>query len=90
MKAVRFIGDDQVLFVSGLGLVLDATPALGASRAKVTERIFALVHRPRLFAFLSVQGFAIIANNGTIETIVVEKNAGELTQAEASKVLALL
>jgi peroxiredoxin len=34
-KAVRFIADDQARFVSGLGLVLDATPALGAPRAKV-------------------------------------------------------
>jgi hypothetical protein len=36
-KAVRFIADDQALFVSGLGLVLDATPILGAPRAKVTH-----------------------------------------------------
>jgi len=36
-KAVRFIADDQALFVSGLGLVLDATPALGAPRSKVTH-----------------------------------------------------
>ena len=35
--AVRFIADDQALFVSGLGLVLDATPALGAPRSKVTH-----------------------------------------------------
>jgi len=33
--AVRFIADDQALFVSGLGLVLDASPVLGAPRAKV-------------------------------------------------------
>jgi len=36
-KAVRFIADDQALFVSGLGLILDATPALGAPRSKVTH-----------------------------------------------------
>ncbi|KAH9026238.1 Redoxin [Lactarius hengduanensis] len=31
---VRFLADDQALFVSALGLVFDATPALGAPRAK--------------------------------------------------------
>jgi len=31
---VRFIADDQALFVSALGLTLDATPALGGPRAK--------------------------------------------------------
>ncbi|KAF8466061.1 Redoxin-domain-containing protein [Russula ochroleuca] len=31
---VRFIADDKALFVSKLGLVLDATPALGAPRSK--------------------------------------------------------
>ena len=34
-KAVRFIADDQAHFVSRLGLALDATPALGGTRAKV-------------------------------------------------------
>jgi hypothetical protein len=32
IKAVRFVADDQALFVSALGLITDATPAL---RAKV-------------------------------------------------------
>ncbi|KAH8991878.1 Redoxin [Lactarius hatsudake] len=31
---VRFLADDQALFVSALGLVFDATPALGAPRSK--------------------------------------------------------
>jgi len=66
---VRFIADDQALFVSGLGLVLDATPALGAPRAK---------------------RFVVIATGDTIDTVIVEENAGELTSTEASKVLALL
>lgn len=35
IKAVRFIADDQAFFVSKLGLVLDASPVLGAPRAKV-------------------------------------------------------
>ncbi len=35
IKAVRFISDDQAFFVSDLGLILDASPALGAPRAKV-------------------------------------------------------
>ncbi|KAH9987239.1 Redoxin-domain-containing protein [Russula compacta] len=66
---VRFIADDQALFVSGLGLVLDATPALGAPRSK---------------------RFVIIANNDTIETVIVEEDSGKLAATEASKVLALL
>jgi len=60
-KAVRFIADDQALLVSELGLVLDATPILGAPRAKV-KRILALVHGPCLadpppFCFLSFLRF---------------------------------
>jgi len=66
---VRFIADDQALFVSGLGLVLDASPAFGAPRAK---------------------RFVIIANDDTIETVIVEENAGEFTVTEATRVLALL
>lgn len=66
---VRFISDDQAFFVSKLGLVLDASPALGAPRAK---------------------RFVIIANDDTIETVIVEESAGELTVTEATKVLALL
>src|SRR6267154_4656540 len=42
IKAVRFISDDQAFFVSMLGLVVDASPALGAPRAKVC--ISALLH----------------------------------------------
>ena len=41
------------------------------------------------FAFLSVQCFVIIANEDTIETVLVEENADEMTQTEASNVLAL-
>jgi len=66
---VRFIADDQALLVSELGLVLDATPILGAPRAK---------------------RFVIIANDDAIETVIVEENAGEMTQTEASTILALL
>ena len=95
-KAVRFIADDQALFVSGLGLILDATPALGAPRSKVTHpRISSRVTSRSLFffclfVFLSVQRFVIIANDDAIETVLVEENAGELTQTEASKVLGFL
>jgi len=32
----------------------------------------------------------IIANDDAIETVIVEENAGEMTQTEASMVLALL
>jgi hypothetical protein len=35
--AIRFIADDQSLFVSGLGLLMDGTGALGGPRAKVTN-----------------------------------------------------
>jgi len=66
---VRFIADDQAFFVSELGLVLDASPALGAPRAK---------------------RFVIIANDDTIETVIVEEDAGELTVTEATSVLAIL
>ncbi|KAI9447120.1 Redoxin [Russula earlei] len=66
---VRFIADDQALFVSALGLVLDATTALGGPRAK---------------------RFVVIANDDTIEHVIVEENAGSLTATEASKVLELL
>ncbi|KAI0268560.1 Redoxin-domain-containing protein [Russula aff. rugulosa BPL654] len=66
---VRFISDDQASFVSELGLVLDASPAFGAPRAK---------------------RFVVIANDDTIETVIVEENASELTVTEASRVLALL
>ncbi|KAI0275526.1 Redoxin-domain-containing protein [Russula aff. rugulosa BPL654] len=69
IKAVRFISDDQASFVSELGLVLDASPAFGAPRAK---------------------RFVVIANDDTIETVIVEENASELTVTEASRVLALL
>jgi hypothetical protein len=41
------------------------------------------------FAFLSVQRFVIIANEDTIETVLVGENADEMTQTEASNVLAL-
>jgi peroxiredoxin len=90
-KAVRFIADDQALFVSELGLVFDATPILGAPRAKVntwftTARLADLSFLTSLF----VQRFVIVANDDTIETVIVEDNAGEMTQTEASVVLALL
>ena len=42
-----------------------------------------------LFAFLSVQRFVIIANEDTIETVLVEENADEMIQTDASDVLAL-
>jgi peroxiredoxin len=36
------------------------------------------------------QRFVIIANDDTIETVIVEENAGELTVTEAMKVLGTL
>jgi hypothetical protein len=36
------------------------------------------------------QRFVIIANDDTIETVIVEENAGELTTTEVTKVLARL
>jgi peroxiredoxin len=36
------------------------------------------------------QRFVIIANDDTIETVIVEENAGELTVTEATKVLGTL
>jgi len=97
MKAVRFIADDQALFVTGLGLVLGATSVLEPLHAKV-------MHPPNgsqapshlsclffcLFCVSFQQRFVIIANDDTIETVLVEENADELTQTEASKVLRLL
>jgi len=66
---IRFIADDQSLFVSGLGLLMDGTGALGGPRAK---------------------RFVIIATDDTIDTVIVEENAGELSNTEASKVLSSL
>jgi len=66
---VRFISDDQALFVAELGLILDASLAFGAPRAK---------------------RFVIIANDDTVEIVIVEENAGELTVTEATRVLAQL
>jgi hypothetical protein len=40
--AIRFIADDQSLFVSGLGLLMDGTGALGGPRAKVTNTSISL------------------------------------------------
>jgi len=45
------------------------------------------------FACLSAcfsQRFVVIATGDTIDTVIVEENAGKLTGTEASKVLALL
>ncbi len=36
---------------------------------------------------VSAQRFVIIANDDTIETVIVEESAGELTVTEATKVL---
>jgi len=66
---VRFVADDQALFVSALGLITDATPALGAPRAK---------------------RFVIIANDDTIDTVIVEEDASAVTTTDASHVLTLL
>jgi hypothetical protein len=43
-----------------------------------------------LTLFFFSQRFVIIATGDTIDTVIVEENAGELTSTEASKVLALL
>ena len=95
-KAVRFIADDQAHFVSRLGLALDATPALGGTRAKVyTSRRLGLQisfpsHVPIYFWVFPQQRFVIIAKDDTIETVIVEEKAGDLTVTEATKVLARL
>lgn len=96
-KAVRFISDDQASFVSELGLVMDASPVLGAPRAKVYIYISCLTHFFLSHSHLPInscvrlsQRFVIIANDDTIETVIVEENAGELTVTGATKVLALL
>ncbi|KAI0286236.1 hypothetical protein BC826DRAFT_918212, partial [Russula brevipes] len=57
------------LFVSALGLITNATPALEAPRAK---------------------RFVIIANDATIETVIVEEDASAVTTTDASHVLTLL
>ena len=95
IKAVRFISDDQASFVSELGLVLDASPALGAPRAKVYislpcfTRLF-LSNLPINSWVRFSQRFVVIANDDTIETVIVEENASDLTVTEATRVLALL
>ena len=45
---------------------------------------------PHIFRFLSLQRFVIIANNDTIETVIIEEDSGKLAATEASKVLAQL
>lgn len=95
ITAVRFISDDQASFVSELGLVLDASPALGAPRAKVYISLpcltrFFVSHLPINSWVRFSQRFVIIANDDTIETVIVEENAGELTVTEATKVLGTL
>ena len=92
-KAVRFIADDQAHFVSRLGLALDATPALGGTRAKVytfRPQISFPSHVPIFLGVFLQQRFVIIAKDDTIETVIVEEKAGELTVTEATKVLARL
>ncbi len=48
------------------------------------------VSQLNLFGCVSAQRFVIIANDDTVETVIVEENAGELTVTEATAVLALL
>jgi len=43
-----------------------------------------------LSLFFFSQCFVVIATGDTIDTVIVEENAGKLTGTEASKVLALL
>lgn len=97
IKAVRFISDDQASFVSELGLVLDASPALGAPRAKVYIPLPCKLHTPLSVPNLPInswvrfsQRFVVIANDDTIETVIVEENVSDLTVTEATRVLALL
>jgi peroxiredoxin len=96
IKAVRFISDDQASFVSELGLVLDASPALGAPRAKVYIPLPCFTRLFLSLTYLSIPGcvfsqrFVVIANDDTIETVIVEENASDLTVTEATRVLALL
>jgi peroxiredoxin len=86
-EAVRFIADDRALFVSSLGLVLDATAGLGGPRAKVRRPTLHTSASHRLIFFLSAfKRFVIIANDDTIESVHVEESAGEVTVTDASRV----
>jgi len=80
---------DQALFVSALGLITNATPALGAPRAKVD-----VPHSVRslliTILFFFAQRFVIIANDDTIETVIVEEDPSAVTTTDASHVLTLL
>jgi len=91
-KAVHFIADHLSfwgLVLSGCQLGPRTTTCKGDA---FSHRFVGHVSLAFLctFAFLSVQRFVIVVDGDTTETVLVEENAGELTQTEAGNVLALL
>jgi hypothetical protein len=70
---------------------------LGHHALRYTSLCSALLHTPLSVSNLPInswvrfsQRFVVIANDDTIETVIVEENASDLTVTEATRVLALL
>ena len=80
------------MWTASVGLLFDATPLLGGPRSKVSyedhsvHRLVEQSNNANLF-----QRYVIITTKeGTVESVIVEQNPGELTITDAKTVLANL